>query len=76
MDDEQVGFLDARRAVGRHAEVDVVVAQHLADLAPALAGQRYDVIISNPPYVNAESMAELPAEESGCAPPVVSALAG
>lgn len=27
-----------------------------------IAGERYDVIISNPPYVNAESMASLPEE--------------
>jgi ribosomal protein L3 glutamine methyltransferase len=43
-----------------HYEVDVA-ADGASGLDKAKA-QRYDLIISNPPYVNAESMAELPDE--------------
>jgi ribosomal protein L3 glutamine methyltransferase len=42
--------------------LDERVTLHRGDLFAPLGGQRYDLIISNPPYVDAEGMAGLPAE--------------
>lgn len=42
--------------------LDDRIALHQGDLFAPLAGKTYDLIISNPPYVNAESVAALPAE--------------
>ncbi|OYY60639.1 MAG: ribosomal protein L3 N(5)-glutamine methyltransferase, partial [Hydrogenophilales bacterium 28-61-11] len=43
---------------GLQARIELIES----DLFTALQGRRYDLIISNPPYVNAESVAALPAE--------------
>ncbi|TVO53893.1 50S ribosomal protein L3 N(5)-glutamine methyltransferase [Denitromonas halophila] len=42
--------------------LEAQVHLHQGDALAPLAGQRYDLILSNPPYVTAEAMAALPAE--------------
>jgi ribosomal protein L3 glutamine methyltransferase len=51
----------ARINVERHALADRITL-HAGDGLDAVAGQRYDLILCNPPYVNADAMAALPAE--------------
>jgi ribosomal protein L3 glutamine methyltransferase len=51
----------AARNVGDHGLEDRITL-HRGDLFAPLGGKRYDLIISNPPYVDAEGMASLPPE--------------
>jgi ribosomal protein L3 glutamine methyltransferase len=51
----------AARNVGDYG-LDGRVTLHRGDLFAPLRGKRYDLIISNPPYVDAEGMAALPRE--------------
>ena len=51
----------ARRNVATHRLGDRI-ALHRGDLFAPLAGQRYDLIISNPPYVRGAVMRRLPRE--------------
>jgi ribosomal protein L3 glutamine methyltransferase len=51
----------AARNVGDYG-LDGRVRLHRGDLFGPLGGERYDLIISNPPYVDAEGMAALPHE--------------
>jgi ribosomal protein L3 glutamine methyltransferase len=51
----------ARRNVKTHRLADRI-ALHRGDLFQPLAGRRYDLILSNPPYVDARGMARLPPE--------------
>lgn len=51
----------ARRNVGDYA-LEQRIELIESDAFAGIAGRKYDVIISNPPYVNAESMATLPEE--------------
>lgn len=43
-------------------DLDGRISLHEANLFSALAGKRYDLIVSNPPYVTAASMRRLPLE--------------
>jgi ribosomal protein L3 glutamine methyltransferase len=51
----------AARNVADHG-LDERIALHEGDLFEPLGGTRYDLIITNPPYVDAEGMAGLPQE--------------
>jgi ribosomal protein L3 glutamine methyltransferase len=51
----------ARINVDKHA-LEGRIALHQGNGLAAVAGRRYDLILCNPPYVNAASMAALPAE--------------
>ncbi|MEZ5896896.1 MAG: 50S ribosomal protein L3 N(5)-glutamine methyltransferase [Parvularculaceae bacterium] len=62
----------ARRNIADHGLEDVITL-HQGDLFAPLGDQRFDVILTNPPYVDAGAMAHLPAEYR--AEPVI-ALAG
>ena len=51
----------AAKNVARHGLQDRITL-HQGDGLAAVAGQRFDLVLCNPPYVNATSMAALPAE--------------
>lgn len=51
----------ARINIDRHRVADQVTL-HEGDLYAGIEGRRYDIIVSNPPYVDAQDMAALPAE--------------
>lgn len=63
---DAVDLSPAALAVARENVADYGLGSHIelieSDLFTALAGRTYDLIISNPPYVDAPAMASLPAE--------------
>lgn len=54
--------LDVARINIEHYELGRRVRPILSDLYAALDGERYDLIVTNPPYVDSRDMAELPEE--------------
>ena len=54
-------FEVAKRNVGEHG-LEERITLHRGDLFAPLGDNRYDLIITNPPYVDAEGMAALPPE--------------
>jgi ribosomal protein L3 glutamine methyltransferase len=61
VDIEPTAFALAQRNITLN-DVGTQVTVYQGDLFAPVAGKRYDLILSNPPYVNAASMAALPAE--------------
>jgi ribosomal protein L3 glutamine methyltransferase len=63
---DAVDISDDALAVARRNIADYGLEDHVqavkSDMLKALQGKRYDVIISNPPYVNAPSIESLPPE--------------
>ncbi len=56
---------DALAVAGRNVsdyQMDERIALYQSDLYDALPAKQYDLIISNPPYVNSDSMSRLPEE--------------
>lgn len=71
--DISAGALDvARKNVATH-QLENRITLYEGDLFAPVAGRRFDLIVTNPPYVDAEAMAGLPPEY--CAEPAL-ALAG
>ena len=60
-DTDEAALALARRNVALHGVTDRVEVVR-ADAFDGLTPTRYDLIVTNPPYVNANDMAELPAE--------------
>lgn len=54
--------LDVARKNVAEYELQDRIALHQSDLYDQLPEKRYDLIVTNPPYVNSASMAKLPAE--------------
>ena len=52
----------ARRNVEEHGFADRVAAAYGAICSQPLKGERYDLILANPPYVDAEAVAAFPPE--------------